>query len=53
MDTSIEWQVKAELDARFLLSEINDVERFRQIIASRVIETRRLRHLPPVQQLDF
>jgi len=53
VDDDPAWLTKARLDARNLLAIIQDQERFRDSISSRVMEARRLQRLPTVTEIDF
>lgn len=52
LDHSIEWQKNADQDARYIASEIHDVQRFRRLVSERVVRARELHKLPQ-RQIEF
>jgi|SRR4030081_243918 len=50
---SIEWQKNADLDSRYLASQIHYPEQFRKLILARVLQTRELQKLTSTEDIDF
>jgi hypothetical protein len=53
MNTSIEWQKNAALDAELLLAEIPFPDRFKERIEDRILQSRKLHNLQPAEEVNL
>jgi hypothetical protein len=53
LDLSIEWQKNADSDAKYLAGKLHNREQFCRLIAERVLQTRKLQNLKPLDYIDF